>query len=374
MLKVGVLREINPYEGRVALTPGGAAVLVKNGIEVFIEENAGEDSQFKNIEYERAGALILPTSEKVVQKAELILKIQPLKPVEYELLNEKHLLISFSNYNSNTKRLNAFMETKATFFSAELLQDAQGKYPVLMGMSEVAGKMVVSQASQLLTIDEGGKGKLLQGTSVTKPANITIVGAGQVGRTAAVEACRSGASVTLLTFKSGKLEEFAALHPEIKIEDYSEDLLNTLLPKTDVLIVAVFSLHTQVDISITKKMIALMEKGSVIIDVSVEKTKVVETSHITDHGQPSFVLDGIVHYCVPNIPARVPITASHIHTKSIIPFVKLLALKGLKGAIEEEPGFLTSLIIYKGKITNRVYAELNKDEFYNIFELLEMNL
>ena len=374
MLKVGILREIGQYEGRVALTPSGVAVLVKNGIQVFVEEGAGEDSQFGNIEYERAGAVILPTSEKVMQKAELILKIQPLKPIEYELLTEKHLLFSFSDYSSKTKRIKAFKETRATFLSAELFQDDQGKYPILMGMSEVAGKMVISQASQLLTIDEGGKGKLLQGTSVTKPANITIVGAGQVGRTAAIEACQSGANVTLLTFKTGKLNEFIKEHPKIVVETYSDEVLKGLLPKTDVLIVAVFSLHTRFDISITKEMVSLMEKGSVLIDVSVEKTKVVETSHITDHGQPSYIINGVIHYCVPNIVARVPITSSHIHTKNILPFVKLLALKGLKKAIEENPGFLTALIIYKGKITNRIYADLNGDEFYSIFELLEMNL
>jgi len=374
MLIVGILREIGQHEGRVALTPSGVAVLVKNGIQVFVEEGAGEDSQFGNIEYERAGAVILPTSEKVMQKAELILKIQPLKPIEYELLTEKHLLFSFSDYSSKTKRIKAFKETRATFLSAELFQDDQGKYPILMGMSEVAGKMVISQASQLLTIDEGGKGKLLQGTSVTKPANITIVGAGQVGRTAAIEACQSGANITLLTFKTGKLNEFIKEHPKITVETYSNEVLKELLPKTDVLIVAVFSLHTRFDISITKEMISLMEKGSVLIDVSVEKTKVVETSHITDHGQPSYIINGVIHYCVPNIVARVPITSSHIHTKNILPFVKLLALKGLKKAIEENPGFLTALIIYKGKITNRIYADLNGDEFYNIFELLEMNL
>jgi alanine dehydrogenase len=374
MLKVGVIREISPFEGRVALTPSGAAVLVKNGIDVFVEENAGEDCQFKNYEYERAGAVVLPTSEKVVQKAELILKILPLKPVEYELLSEKHILLSFSDYNSNTKRLNAFMNTKAVFFSAELLQNKQGEYAVLSGMSEIAGKMVISQAAQLLTNDEGGKGILLQGTRVSKAANLIIVGAGQVGRTAAVEACHSGADVTLLALKPEKLEQFSKEFPKIKVEKYSEELLRELLPKTDVLIVALFSLHTKIDVTISREMVNLMEKGSVIIDVSVAKTNVVETSHITDHGQPSFVIDGIVHYCVPNIPARVPITASQIHTKSILPFVKMLAMKGLKKAIEEEPGFLTALIIYKGKITNRVYAELNGDSFYNIFELLEMNL
>lgn len=374
MLKVGLLREIKAHEGRVMLTPEGVKVLVKNNIPVFVESDAGVLCNFQNLDYERAGAQILPTMEKVFAKADLILQVLPPSPIEYDIITPSHIMVSFLNLIHSPERLKALLNTKATFISAELIQDDNGKYPLLMGMSEIAGKISIHVAQRLLNIIEGGKGKLLAGTELTKPATVTIVGSGKVGRTAALHAQAIGAQVNLISLKEGKLDQFAKENPQINTFLYSPQTLKHVLPETDVLIIAVYSLKNDYNISISREQINLMEKGSVVIDISVEQIKTVETSHITSHEQPSFVVDGIVHYCVPNIAAAVPVTASRILTKRILPVVKSLSLKGLKDSLVEFAGLIPALNIYKGKVTNRFYADHFGYEFYNIFELLELNL
>lgn len=374
MQKIGLLKELKSYEGRVMLTPEGVKVLVRNGIEVFVEHDAGTACNFEDIHYERAGAKILPTMEKIFKQAEIILQVQPPPPVEYDILNNNHTVISFLNLIHSSERMKALLETGGTYISAELIQDESGKYPLLMGMSEIAGKMAVHEAARLLTINEGGKGKLLSGADHSKSATVTIVGAGKVGRTAAAHAYANGAEVNILSLKKGKLEAFAEEYPEINTDMYSDEKLNELLPDTDVLMVAVYSLTDDYNIFITRDQINRMEKGSVVMDISVEQAKTLETSHVTQHDQPTFIVDDIVHYSVSNIPAIVPITASRTLTKTILPFIKTLATKGLKDSLIEQPGLIPALNLYKGKVTNRFFADHFSYEFYNIFELHELNL
>lgn len=374
MLKVGVLKEIKQFEGRVMLTPEAVKVLTRNGIEVVVENGAGEACRFDDIQYERAGALILPTMEKVMDQARLLLQVQPPQPIEYELLNQDHTLISFMNIVQKPERMKALLETKATYVSVELLQDTNGRYPILMGMSAIAGRMAIYQAAQLLTIPAGGKGKLLSGAEIVKPANITILGAGMVGRTAAKQALDNGANVNLLSLKEEKVQDLKRAYPRARIDVFDYDRLRELLPQSDVFIVAVYSLKKTYDIFIDKETIALMSEGSVVIDMSVEQAQIVETSHVTSHDQSSYIIDGIVHYCVPNVASIVPQTSSRIIAKRILPFVKHLAKKGLKESLDEEPGLVPALTIYKGKITNRKMADLHNMEFYNIYELMELNL
>ncbi len=374
MLKIGLLKDIKSGEGRVMLSPEGVKVLVKNGLEVFVETDAGEACQFENIDYEGAGAVILPTMEKVLQKCQLILQVSPPQPIEFELLNDSHLMFSFLNLFRKGERLPALMETKASYFSVERVQDEAGNYPLLEGMSEIVGRLSVFQAAQLLTVPAGGKGKLLSGAAQVKPAVLTIVGAGPAGQTAAAAALAAGADVRLLCLKKDKISELQSKFAGADIRFFSQETLAEALPDTDVLIIAVFSLKKVYDFSIPKETIALMSKGSVVIDISVDQSDVVETSHVTSAEQPTYILDGIVYFGLPNIAALVPVTSSRVITKRLLPYIKTVAQKGLKDALIELPGLIPALSIYKGKITNRTYAEYFGQEFYNIFELLELNL
>ncbi len=374
MLNVGIVKEIKPYEGRVMLTPEGVGVLVRNGVTVYVEQSVGVKAGFPDLQYERAGGILLPTMEKVFEKAQLIIQVQPPHPIQFELLTEEHILLSFMNLTHQADRILNLLATKSTFIAAELLQDEQGRYPVLSGVSEIAGRMSIFLSAMLLTPPEGGKGILLTATEVTKPATITILGAGTVGRAACKTATDMGVHVNVITLKPEKLASLKKELAPATVHTFSEELLEKLLPQTDVFIVAVHSLKKEFDVKITRKQIQLMEQGSVLIDVSVALSSIVETSHSTNHDQPSFIVDGVVHYCVPNMAALVPKTASRVLTKKLIPYVKLLALKGLKEALLEEPGLIPAVGIYKGKITNRMVADYHAQDFYNIFELLEMNL
>jgi alanine dehydrogenase len=195
-----------------------------------------------------------------------------------------------------------------------------------------------------------------------------------VGRTAAAHAFKNGAKVNLLSLKEAKPVDPNLIAADIAILRYDEKTIKELLPQTDILIVAVHSLTKSYDIKITREMVGLMESGSVLLDISAEQTNAVETSHLTNHEQPTYVVDGVIHYCVPNITATVPVTASRILTKKILPYVKSLAIGGIKDAIVEEPGLISANVIYKGKMTNRFLADQFERQFYNIFELLELNL
>lgn len=374
MVKVGLLKEIKPHEGRVMLTPEGVKVLVKNGITVFVESEAGIKCGFEDFQYEQSGATILPTMEKVFQKAQFILQVLPPSPVTYELFTEKHIVLSFMNIQQSSERMKALVESKATFLSAEMIQGDDEPYPLLTGMSEIAGRLAIHQAALLLTISEGGKGKLLSGADIVKPATITIVGAGKAGRTAATFAKRCGANVNLFALKEKKIAGISEQLPEVDVTLYSEENLKEVMPETDVLIVAVHSLHRKHDVYISKDTVNLMDPGSVVIDISVEQSKVVESSHVTSHDKPTYILDDIVYYCVPNIAAAVPFSSSKIITKKLLPFIKIMAMKGLKTALDQEPGLISGVSLYKGKVTNRYWAEYYGYEFYNIFELLELNL
>jgi len=374
MLTIGLLKEILPEEHRVLLTPESVRVLVRQGINVLVEDGAGKGAGCETEEYERVGASIVPSVEKLVRQADVILKVMPPKPVEYELFNEHHRVLSFLNLKFSPDRLKDLLATKATYFSLELLQEASGVYPVLMAMSEISGQIAVHMAAHFLMSFNGGKGKTLNGWAAVKPASILILGGGKVARTAALEAVKAGARVTMLGLKPGKLTKFLEENNSIQHFPYSPEAIKELLPDTDVLISAVYSLWDDYPVMISREMVNLMSKGSVVIDVSVNRSKTIESSVATTHEQPVYQLDGITYYCVPNLPAAVPYTATRVLSGTVLPYIKSISRKNLKSALIEQPGLLSGLSLYKGKITNRFLADYHKHEFYNIFELLELNL
>lgn len=374
MNAVGLIRDIKQYENRVMLTPEGVKELVESNIKVFVEQGAAMDSGFTDIEYEKSGAIMLPTMEKIMREADLILQVHTPLPIQFELLNESHMFLSFASLIRTGEQFHSLVETKATFVCGSLFQDNEGKYPVLMAMSEISGKMAIHEGARLLSVPGGGKGKLLDHIEGVKPTVVTIIGAGKVGRTIAEQTCNLGAKVNLVSLKEEKLQHYKDEFPKINCAVYSDKIIKEILPKTDLLIISVFSLSQSYNIFINKKLIKLMEPGSVIIDISVDQVQVVEGSHPTNHDKPSYKLDGIVYYSVPNIASMIPMTSSRMLTKTIMPYLKILALKDLKKALVEESGIIPALGIYKGKVTNRNFADQFGYEFYNIFELLELNL
>ena len=216
---------------------------------------------------------------------------------------------------------------------------------------------------------------MLSGVGVVPPATVTIIGSGLIGRVAAVQAWTNGANVNLLSLKPENIKSYDIIRDGLSITEFTPERLRELLPDTDILIVSVYSLrYPEADLFIDKEMINLLKPGSVIIDLSVEQSPVVETSHVTNINQPTYKANGLVHYCVPNISATVPLTSSQIYTEKIIPYIEILAKMGLENGLNKSPELLSALAMYKGKITNRILADRFDYTFYNIFDLLELNL
>jgi alanine dehydrogenase len=375
MLRVGVLKEIKKNEGRVALCPEGVLSLTSQGIEVAVESGAGDGCSCPDEMFVEAGATIFPSAEKLLKNAELIVKVLPVSPVEAELITDAHMVFSFLKLNPTGDRLKPLINSNTVYFGADLLEDDQGAHPVLEAISEVDGRMAVHVAANLLSVSQGGKGILLSGADVIAPANVTIIGSGLIGRVSAVQAWTNGANVSMLSLKPENIESYDIIRDGLMIQEFTPEKLKELLPKTDILIVSVYSLRNPVmDFIINKELINLLTPGSVVIDLSVEQNPVIETSHVTDINQPTYIVNNIVHYCVPNISATVPLTSSKIYTKKITPYIELLAKNSLKNALTKSPELLSALAIYKGKITNRILADRFGHTFNNIFDLLELNL
>ncbi len=375
MKSVGVIKEIKNFERRVSLCPEGVAALVAQQIPVFVERDAGEPSGYGDEAYAQAGATIVPSAEKVFRKADIILKVQPLSPDECELTREDQIFFSFINLYQHPERLLQLLKTKAIFFSAELLTNDQGEHLILKAISEIAGRLAVHVAANLLTVSQGGKGILLSGVSGVVPARVIIVGSGLVGKVAAVQAWQTGADVTLLSVKDLNEEAMILEKDGLTVEMFSKKRLDELLPQTDVMIVAVQAVKSNLpDLRISAEQVAGMEAGSVIIDLSVEHSPIVETSHVTSLSQPTFVSRGVIHYGVPNISATIPKTATRVYARTILPYVAKLAREGFSAAMDSSPELLSALASYKGKVTNRVISNRFDTAFYNIFDLLELKL
>jgi alanine dehydrogenase len=375
MHKIGLLKEIKNFESRVGLSPDGVQYLIESGLDVFVESGAGVECGFLDEHYSGSGATIVPSAEKLVKNADLLVKVLPLSPVEEEMIDNSHIVFSFLKLAPKIERLKSLIDKKFTYFAADLLEDQKGVYTVLAAMSEIAGRMAVHVAANLLSSTYGGRGLLMSGANETPPANVTILGSGLVGRVAAVHSWTNGANVNILTLKPQNIGKYNIKRDGLQIDGFSKEKLTELLPKTDVLMVAIYSLKkTPENFLIDKEDIKLLQPGSIIIDLSVDRNQVVESSHITNIQQPTFVLDDIVHYCVPNITSTVPVTSSKIYTIKILPFIEILAKDGLKRAMDKSPELLSALAIYKGKITNRLVADRFDFTFHNIFDLLELNL
>ncbi|RMH64282.1 MAG: hypothetical protein D6677_05195 [Calditrichaeota bacterium] len=375
MLSVGIIKELKNFERRVSLCPEDVGRLVEQGIEVLVEREAGLPAGYPDASYQQAGATIVPSAEKVFRKADIILKIQPVTTDEAELMHENQISFSFINLYQNPDRLLQLLKNKAVFFSSELLIDDNGQHVVLKAISEIAGRLAVHVAANLLTVSEGGKGILLSGESGAQSARVVVVGSGLVGKVAAIQAWHTGADVTLLSVRNFNEDAHEMEKDGLCVRTFSKEKIEALLPQTDVLIVAVQALKSdKPDLKISADHVGMMEPGSVIIDLSVEHSPIVETAHVTSLSQPTFTARDVIHYCVPNISCAIPKTATRIYGASILPYVSALARQGLSATLNSHPELLSALAAYKGKITNKVISDRFGTAFYNIYDLLEMNI
>lgn len=340
------------------MTPAGVRELVKRGHTVYVQHTAGENSGFPDAEYERAGAHILPTIEEVYAIAEMIVKVkEPIEP-EYKLVRRGQLVFTYFHFACDRTLTEAMLQSGATCLAYETVVDKQGTLPLLIPMSEVAGRMSVQEGARFLEKPQGGKGILLGGVPGVKPAKVLVLGGGVVGTEAALMAAGLGADVTVCDISLPRLRHLAEFMPKnVKTMFSSTYNIEQELPTTDLVIGAVLIPGAKAPHLITREMLGIMKKRSVMVDVAIDQGGCFETSHQTTHAEPVYEVDGIIHYCVANIPGAVPFTSTLALTNATLPYALRLADKGWQQACAEDPGLKLGLNVVDGKVTFPGVAE-----------------
>lgn len=362
---VGVPKEIKNNENRVALTPAGAKELVKRGHTVYVQHTAGEGSSFPDAGYESAGAIILPTIEEVYKKAGMIMKVKEPIPSEYGLVRSGQLLFTYFHFASEEALTLAMVRSGAACLAYETVEKEDHTLPLLIPMSEVAGRMSVQEGAKYLEKPQGGKGVLLGGVPGVKPAKVLVIGGGIVGYNAALMAAGMGADVTIMDISLPRLRYLSEVMPRNVNTLYSSmHNIEQELPATDLVIGAVLITGAKAPHLITRDMLKLLKKGSVLVDVAIDQGGCFETSHPTTHADPIYEVDGIIHYCVANIPGAVPQTSTLALTNSTLPYALKLAEKGWREACKEDRSLELGLNVVDGKIVYPAVAAAFGLDYY----------
>lgn len=350
-MKIGTPKEIKNNENRVGLTPAGVSALIKQGHVVYIQKDAGVNSGFSDDLYRSVGAEILPTIEDVYEAAEMIIKVkEPIEP-EYKLIKKGQLLFTYFHFASDEKLTRAMIESGAICLAYETVERPDRSLPLLIPMSEVAGRMSIQEGAKYLEKPKGGKGVLLGGVPGVKPAKVLILGGGVVGTQAAWMAAGLGADVTLADISLPRLRYLAeVLPPNVKTLMSSSYVVAEEVRSADLIIGAVLVTGAKAPHLVTREMLPTMQQGTVMVDVAIDQGGCFETSHPTTHAAPTFAVDGIVHYCVANIPGAVPYTSTLALTNATLPYAVQLANLGWEKACETLPELKKGLNIVKGDI------------------------
>ncbi len=355
---VGIPKEIKNNENRVSLTPAGARELIKRGHSVYVQHTAGENSGFPDSEYEHAGAIILPEIEDVYAIADMIIKVKEPIEYEYKLVRKGQLIFTYFHFACNRTLTEAMLASGAVCLAYETVIDHQGNLPLLIPMSEVAGRMATQEGARFLERPQGGKGILMGGVPGVKPAKVLVLGGGVVGTQAALMAAGLGADVTICDISLTRLRQLNEIMPKNVTTLFSSIYnIEKELPSTDLVIGAVLIPGAKTPHLITHNMLNIMQKGSVLVDVAIDQGGCFETSHPTTHANPIYEIDGIIHYCVANIPGAVPFTSTLALTNATLPYAIRLADKGWEQACAEDPGLKLGLNIINSKITFPGVAE-----------------
>ena len=355
---IGVPKEIKNNENRVALTPAGAMELIRRGHEVYVQSTAGVNSGFKDEDYVKQGAKILPTIEDVYAIAEMIVKVkEPIAP-EYKLVRKGQLVFTYFHFASSEPLTKAMIESGAICCAYETVERKDRSLPLLIPMSEVAGRMSTQEGRYFLEKPRGGKGKLLGGVPGVKPAKVFVIGAGVVGTAAARTAAGTGADVTICDISLQRLTYLADVMPKnVKTLMSSEYNIREELKTADLVIGSVLIPGAKAPKLVTRDMLKDMEPGTVMVDVAIDQGGCFETSHPTTHEDPVYYVDGILHYCVANIPGAVPYTSTLALTNATMPYILQLAGKGWQQACRDNEELRKGLNIVEGKVVYKPVAE-----------------
>lgn len=359
MMKIGIPKEIKQGESRVGMTPAGVAELIKHGHQVFVQHTAGEGSGFADEAYEHVGAEILPTIEDVYAQSDMIIKVkEPIEP-EYALIRKDQLVYTYFHFASDRPLTEAMIKSGAVCLAYETVEEADHSLPLLRPMSEVAGRMAVLNGAYYLQKTKGGKGKLISGVPGVKPTKVLVLGGGTVGEAAARMAAGMGADVVITDISLPRLRQLSIELPaNVKTLYSSEHNIRQELRDVDIVIGSVLIPGDKTPHLITRDMLSLMEPGTVLVDVAIDQGGCFETSHPTTHAEPVYTVDGIVHYCVANIPGAVPNTSTMALTNATLKYALQLADKGWRKACEDNPALRKGLNIVEGKVVFKPIADV----------------
>jgi alanine dehydrogenase len=371
-LHIGVAKEIKPDEYRVALTPAGALELVQHGHSVVVESGSGEGSAFADAEYERVGARI-GAVEEVWADSELVLKVKEPLPEEFPRLREGQILFTYLHLAASEELTRALMESGATCVAYETVETDDRALPLLAPMSEIAGRLAAQAGATFLEKPLGGRGLLLGGVPGVSPGSVVVIGGGMVGYNSAVIALGLGAKVTILERSIDRMRHLEeVLGARVTLLMSSSLQIQESVAQADVVIGAVLIPGALAPKLITGEMVAGMKEGSVIADVAIDQGGCVETSHPTTHSEPVFVVDGVIHYCVANMPGAVPITSTKALTNATLPYVEEIADHGLREAIALDPALARGVNVMDGRITYEAVAEAHGLEFTPLEDVLRL--
>lgn len=368
---IGVPKEIKSSENRVALTPSGVTALKRHGHTIYIQAGAGLGSGFSDEVYEDAGANILPTIEKVYEEAQMIIKVK--EPIEYEynLVRKGQILYTYFHFASHEPLTHAMMKSGAVCVAYETVEKADKSLPLLIPMSEVAGRMATQEGAKYLEKPMGGRGVLLGGVPGVLPAQVVILGGGIVGTQAAKMAAGLGADVYILDINLDRLRELDDIMPANVRTMYSSSFnIKKLSETADLIIGAVLIPGAKAPKLITREMLKDMKEGAVLVDVAVDQGGCIETCRPTTHENPTFVIDGVIHYCVANMPGAVPYTSTIALTNATLHHAIQLANKGWKQACKDDESLKKGLNIIDGKVVYKAVAEAFDLAYHPVNELL----
>ena len=356
-MRIGVPKEVKILEHRVGILPAGVRELVNDGHAVFVESNAGVGVGVSDDDYRTAGALVLGTAKEVFEAAQLIVKVKEPQPREYEMLRSDHVLFTYLHLAADPELARALVQIGITAIAYETVTANDGSLPLLVPMSEVAGRLSVQAGANALLKVNGGRGVLLGGVPGVPPAKVLVVGGGVAGSHAIEMAVGLGADVTVVDRSVPQLRRIDALYGgRVRTVFSTKHAIDSLITEADLVIGAVLVTGAATPKLITEEHVKRMQHGAVVVDISIDQGGCFETSRPTTHSEPTYVVDGVVHYCVTNMPGAVPRTSTFALTNVTLPFVKQLANLGWREALGRDPHFAQGLNVHDGCINHKAIA------------------
>ena len=370
-MKIGIPKEIKTKEYRVGIIPSGVNLLVQGGHEVYIEKDAGNKSGFFNDDYREAGAMILQSPKEIFDTCEMILKVKEPQPQEYDLLKPGHILFTYLHLAPFRELTQILKEKEVIAIAYETVQEGK-RVPLLEPMSQIAGKVSPMAASYFLSAHTNGMGVLISGASGVLPAKVLIIGSGTVAKNAAEIASGMGADVVIMGRNPSTMTALKDMMPPNVSTLYSNAYnMENILPTVDIVIGAVYITGEKAPHLITREMLSLCKKGAVLVDVAIDQGGCIETSKPTTHDDPVFEVDGVLHYCVANIPGDYPVTATHALANATIPYVKRLADRGWKNASLEDTAIYSGVNVAGGFVTEQAVAKAHQMEYHELKDIID---